>query len=343
MTTTITVDGLTVEYTASYPYVTLSVSFRVPDSVPFIGGKSYSLGRVSLALHQTEIELPIHEGPLSGNLVFTLNPAQCSFAIRGVVTLGPLRWVIGPTFAVYMTPFRLKEPSWSANPVILDPAIVQAKVNSATAANAGSRTGAPLLRNDAATQQELRSLFAFCGAGDFVDQMTATARHLGEVVRAKKLESKTGTADAADTFDPNMLVAFAINLEAGAGFGLSGAYGVYFTTQDGDFGCFGSYSIDAGLIASLAAGLVGFCYWSEGGNDAKGNFGGLNLFATIEGGEGLTVGFTVYWPEDSPLHVTDWQPCGVGFSVGAGLGFPVNFFVGNSNTIINIKPPPMQS
>jgi hypothetical protein len=336
---TISLDGLSVEYTVAYPYVSLDVSFRVPDGIPFVGGKSYSLGRVALTLVQTSVDLPIDAGPLSGSIRFNLDPSRCSFSIGGHVKLGPWRWNIGPGFAMYMTPFSLAEPSWSVNPVILDPAAFQARINSAPVGSVGSCAGAVQLQNDPATQQAIRSVFAFCGAGDFVDQMTATARHLGEGLRARQSARGSDTAAAADAYDPNMLVAFAVGLEGGAIVGLSGAYGIYFTTVSGDFGSFGSFAIDAGIIGEFAGGVVGFVYWAEGGNDAKGNFGGLNGFVTLEAGEGLSVGLTVYWPEDKPLHVTDDSPCGMGFTLGPGVGLPVNFFVGNSDTFLTARSP----
>lgn len=336
---TVTVDGLSVEYRVAYPYVSLEVSFRVPDGIPLVGGKSYPLGRVTLTLAESSVKLPIDAGPLSGSIRFELNPSRCSFAIVGHVELGPWQWTIGPHFAAYMTPFRLAEPPWSVNPVILDRAAFQARINSAAVQDVGSRAGASQLQNDPATQQAIRSLFAFCGAGDFVDQMTATARHLGEVVRAKKLARAGETVAAADAFNPDMLVAFAVNFEGALGLGLTAAYGIYFTSVSHDFGTFGSIALDLGIIAEFAGGLAGFCYWAEAGNDAKGNFGGLNAFVAFEAGEGLSVGAALFWPEDKPLHVTDPSPCGIGFTLDPSVGLPVNFFVGNSDTFLNAGPP----
>ena len=42
-TVSVFVDGLSIEYTVEYPLVSVKVSFRVPDAVPIVGGKFYSL------------------------------------------------------------------------------------------------------------------------------------------------------------------------------------------------------------------------------------------------------------------------------------------------------------
>jgi hypothetical protein len=338
---TITVDVISVDYSVNYPFLSLAVNFAVPDNIPIIGGKSYYLGGGSIYLGNTQIGIPFEEGPLSASITFNLNASACSFSVQGWIKISPFwYWSIGPGSASYATPFSLAEPPWSSNPVKLDPAALQAQIDSAQAGQAGSRTGAPSLRNDPQTQQQIRSLFEFCGAGGFVDQMIATAQHL-QVMRAKQLAAQRASGNiAAAEFDPNMLIAFAVNVEGGAGLGLSAAYGIYFTSQSGDFGTFGSGAIDLGFIAELAGGLAGFVYWAQNGKSALDNFSGLNGFATIEAGDPVSCGVTFYWPEDAPLHLTDDSPCGIGFSLGAGLGLPVNFFVGNSDTIINVQAPP---
>jgi hypothetical protein len=330
--TAIIVDVISIDYSVNYPFILLSANFVVPGNVPFMGGKSYYLGGGLLYLQNTEINIPFEEGPVSASIQFKLNPCTCSFSVQGWVKIARY-WSIGPGSAPYMTPFSLVEPPWSSNPVKLDRATLQAKIDSAPAGRVGSRSRAPSVRNNPETQKALRTLFEFCGAGGFVDQMIGTAKHL-RAMRVHQLATRRASGNvSALEFDPNILIAFAVN-------GLNGAYGIYFTSQSGDFGTFGSGAVDLGFIAELAGGLAGFCYWAEGGKTALDNFSGLNGFVTIKAGEVLSVGVTFYWPEDAPLHVSNNSPCGIGFNLGPGFGLPVNFFVGNSDTIDSLQAPP---
>ncbi len=336
----IIVDVIQIDYTLNYPFISLDVKFVVPDQIPFYGGKSYYIGGGTLSLDSIQVDIPIDLGVVSGDLTFSLDPSRCTFSVGGYVKLaGIWTWQIGSDIP-YMTPFHLTEPSWSSNPVKLDPGKFQAKIDAVPNDHTGLSAGARSLRNDAETQRQIRSLFEFCGAGAVLDQMIAAPNHL----KAARIEQRDQFRDTKSgrpaEFDSNMLVAFGANLQGGVLGGLTGAWGLYFTTKDGDWGTFGSVAIDVGLIVELSGGLAGFCYCAEDGKTAEENFSGFNAFAAIDGGEIVSVGVTLYWPEDNKANPVYPSPCGIGFALGLGMGFPLNFFIGNSYTILSAEPPP---
>src|SRR5262249_55455895 len=149
---------------------------------------------------------------------------------------------------------------------LLDAAMLQAQINAARDNQVGSDTSTIPLQNDPATQQALRRLLQFFGADGLIDRMIGIAQHLAGA-RARRLASAAEADDplvaarAAEAADGDALIALAIGATGGAGFGVSGSYGIYFTST-GDFGTFGSVSLNAGILVELAAGPLALFYWA---------------------------------------------------------------------------------
>jgi hypothetical protein len=116
---------------------------------------------------------------------------------------------------------------------------------------------------------------------------------------------------------------------------------VYFTSG-GDYGAYGGYAVEWGIIGELSGGLTFHVYWPDSGKSAKENFGGFNGFVAADVGiESLSGGLALYWPKNDFFSPTPSPaPCGVGVVAGYGVGLPINFYVGNSRTFLGVQPPP---
>lgn len=335
------IDPISIDFEVNYPNISFDIDFVVPNWVPNYSGTRYHIWSGSISYVNPEIQIPIEiDGfaGVSGTINIALDFSRSSISVSGSVNVFGFSTTLGPVLIPYATTIVFPPASWSGNTFTLDPATLQAKINAASGQNTGTSQGATGLRNDPDTQQQLRSLFEFFGAGNFIDEMINSMQSVGRPQKPRLVPTNT-EAMLTENFDTDMLVAFAANMGGGAVASLSGAYGIYFTTVSGDWGTFGSVSIGAGFIAELALNIVGFCYWAEGGKTAKENFNGLNFFAAIEAGDPVSVGLTFYWPEDSILHISDKSPCGIGFGLGGGIGLPLNVYVGNSDTILNAHAP----
>ncbi|HET6893014.1 MAG TPA: hypothetical protein VFH31_18055 [Pyrinomonadaceae bacterium] len=343
----IDIGPITIESSVNFPNISFDVVFVVPDKIPFVGGKKYDLGGSSISLENPSVDLPFSEGPISGDIRFTLDTSHCEFTVAGSLQLKipevhTWSWHIGPESVRYMTPFSLTEPSWSVNPVKLDPGTLQSKVNSAPIK---SDLGAgQSLRNDTATQNLIRGFFMFAGAEGFVEQSIQSAQwiageHSAQITRAAAVGSGTGAAQQTKSVSGPVLIGFALGGTGGAIFGGAGSFGLFFTS-DADFGYFGTVALDFGLVAEISVGFTGLVYWPDAGKSAEQNFSGWNGFVAVDAGEGITGGLAIYWPEDAPMSVTSSTPCGVSVSVGPGAGFPVNFVIANSYTLEDVNPPP---
>ena len=343
------------DYSINYPSVSFEVSIVIPDNIPVVGDKRYDLGGTSISLQNPSATFPISLGPLSGQITFALDTTHTDFSVSGgidldvtaySVTVYSHHWDIGPASFQYMKPFILTEPYWSVNPEKIDPGALQAAINGAPDSKVHSAGGATALRNDPATQELIRGLLLFAGAEGFVDQMTSYAQRISDS-RSRMLTRAAGagsgsavTPQSAQTTSGDALIAFALGISAGAVAGLTGAYGLYFTTSGSDFGTFGSLGLDIGLLGEISVGPTALIYWPDAGLSAKECFGGNNGFVGFDAGELFTGSLTIYWPEDTLTQVTSFVPSGVGIGVGAGGGLPFNFFVGNSDTLLMQTPPP---
>jgi hypothetical protein len=335
-----------IDYSLNFPSISFDVLLVVPHKIPVEGGKKFHLGGGSISLEKPSLDLPFSEGPVSGDIRFTLDTSRCEFTVSGSVKLKiPLvhtwRWHIGPESIRYMTPFALTEPPWSVNPEKLVLGDLQSAVSSAPDSNVKSDKGAGLhMRNDAVTQGLIRGFLTFAGAEGFIDQTIKSAQWIAEEHSAQMSKVVSGgSASGAD--HPgfgDVLIGLAVGATGGVVLGASGAYGFYFTSE-GDYGFFGTVAVDFGILAELSAGLVTLFYWPDAGQTAKQNFSGWNGVVAIEGGEGVSLGLGIYWPEDAPMDSISGTPCGIGISISAGFGIPVNFYIGNSDTFLNVNPP----
>jgi hypothetical protein len=338
------------DYSISYPSISFEVSIVIPDNIPVVGDKRYDLGGTSISLQNPSVTFPVSIWPLSGQITFALDTTHTEFSVSGEidldVTVYSHDWPIGPAYFQYMKPFILTEPYWSVNPEKIDAGALQAAINGAPDSKVHSAGGATALHNDPATQELIRGLLLFAGAEGFVDQMTSYAQRISDsrsrmLTRAAGAGSESATSQqSAQTTSGDALIAFALGMSAGAVAGLTGAYGLYFTTSGSDFGTFGSLGLDIGLLGEISVGPTALIYWPDAGLSAKECFGGNNGFVGFDAGELFTGSLTIYWPEDTLTQVTSFVPCGVGIGVGAGGGLPFNFFVGNSDTLLMQTPPP---
>jgi hypothetical protein len=346
----VVVGVLEIDYSVAYPAVSFDLSIVVPDQVPVVGGKRYGLGGTSISLENPSVRIPISEGPLSGFIDFTLNTSRAEFSVGGEVDLDVTvyshSWPIGPKRVRYMNRLVLVEPPWSVNPIKIPGEALQAAVNSAPDNQIIPDSGASNLRNDSATQAMIRGLLTFAGAGHLVDNMIAAAQKIGAAIASQTVQRAAVGAAAGGTGQTSaatsdVLIAFGMGIAGGAVVGASASRGVYFTSG-GDYGAYGSYSIDIGMIAELSAGNTLHVYWPDAGKSAKDNFNGCNVLVAVDVGiEVFSGGVAVYWPTNADsLTVTSNVPCGVGLNLGLGVGLPVNFYIGNSQTFLGIVPAP---
>ena len=344
--TLIRLDLVEIDYNVAYPEVDFSVAFIAPNNIPFIGGKRYDLGSTSLSLENTATAIPFSSGPLSVRITLTLDVNRCEVTVGGNADFDVLvhtyHWDIGPTSFEYLGPFILPEPPWSVNPVKVDPAALQAAINSAPDDRVKSGGGATSLRGDPATEAEVRCLLQFTGAGHFADQMIRSAQSIKEtrlrVLGSGAVES-VAAARALGGADTEVIVGLAIGLTGGVVLGLGGAYGLYFTSG-GEIGTFGTFALDAGVMATLSLSASFLIYWPDEGLSAMDCFTGNNGFVAIDLDVGVSLGVSLSWPEDSMNTLESSVPCGIALSAGGGVGLPLNFYIGNSVTFLSAAPPP---
>ncbi len=336
-------------FDVNYPNIDMQIDLVIPHDIPEVGGKQYTLKQFSLSILDPTITIGVDLHLFGGSITVGLDFTTCEVQVSGKVELDVVkkfRWNVGPASIQYMTPLLLLEPSWSVNPVTVDQATLEAAVKAAPQSSTASKAG-PSVASDSATQELLKAIFYFAGAGTFIDDM------LDALTVANTNLQRDASADpnhpANQSSGPKsggVLFAFGFTGTGGGLGGLSGGCGIYFTTDaltgDGYCGYFGTAALVFGFISELSLGGCAMMYWPDAGQSSVACFDGYNLFASVDAGEIACGAITLSWPEKSDkggVKVTSNAPCGVGVALGAGAGFPVNFFAGNSKTWIDVNPP----
>ena len=329
-------------YDVNFPTIDFGLELKVPSHIPEYGGKTYNIQSFSLSLDDPSTTISIDVVVFSGSVTVGLNFPRCEIQVSGEVSLDLIvkhyHWKVGPANISYMTPLVFAEPSWSVNPEILDPAALQAAVNSAPPP--GSSSGPPMA-NDAATKAKIVALLTFGGAAGLITDLIAGAVKLsGDLQRDLASQPEHPLAKLMAGSSGGVVIAFGTGASIGVGIAGSAAYGFYVTT-DGDFGYYGSVALGLGLVVELSAtALSAIVYWPDAGQTALDCFEGKNFFISADAGDFVCGSVTVSWPESSDDTTLSNVPCGVAVGVGVGGGIPLNFFFGNSQTWINLKPPP---
>lgn len=341
MSTLINLGIAAVSYEVNYPNIDCEIDLEIPHGIPKVGGKKFELEKFSLSLQDPTITIPVDLlDLLKGSITVGLDFTRCEIQVSGEVKLDVIvktfHWKIGPANIPYMNPLSLTEPSWSVNPLLLDASKLQAAINSAPPQL--NQSGPPV-QNDSATQAALKALLTFAGAGNLIDNLTTGVNNYTvnlQQALASRPDHPIARALAASA--GGALFAFGISGTGGVGLGGSGACGIFMMTG-GDCGYYGSTALDLGFIGELSLGGCCIVYWPDAGQNALQCFKGNNAFVAIDGGELVCGSLTFSWPESSDKTILSKAPCGVAVGVGAGLGFPVNFFYGNSHTWLDLNPP----
>jgi hypothetical protein len=339
----IDLDVVKLSYDVKFPTIDFDVDIDVPKEVPEVGGKSWRLKSFSLNVADPKITIPVDAKFFDGSVSVELNFERCEINISGEVSLDvgvkKFRWHIGPEHCEYVKPLSLKEPSWSVHPQVLDSAKVQTQVNNALPR---TKPAPPSIRKDLEAKAKLVELLIFHGAVHLIEILTkAAADFAKDMMRNAEGEVEGKPSDSPGT----ILLAVGGSASIGFGAGAAGARGFY-VTSGADFGVFGTTGFDVGFIAELSAGLCFLVYWSDEHQTAEDCFRGNNLFVTVDCGEGVSVSVTLSWPEPAdaesivPENPTTANPCGVAFSLGPGVGSPLNFAIGNSRTWADLTLPP---
>lgn len=338
MSQILTFENFEVDYDVSFPNISIEVYFVAPK---LLGGKRYDLGGGSLSVQNPSFTIPVSLGPLSGSITLSLKPPQ--MCIGGSISFDALvhtyHFPIGTVCFNYTSPVVLAEPPWSVHPAIIDQASLQKRINNS---HRKSGSGATHITNDPTTQAIMRGLFEFVGLGDFVGKMIAQAQNLVGYQKMARLASEGAKLDAAtpasDREGGELLIAFAAGPELGALVGLSGLFGLYFTSNS-DYGMFGSMAAEVGLVYEISLNVVWIFFWADAGQSPKQNFAGNNGVIGINAGELMTGSLAVCWPEDEAQNLLSATPCGFAAGAGIGGGLPVNFYVANSTTWTKVTAP----
>lgn len=332
-----------ISFDVNYPNITGEIDLEIPHKIPKIGGKTFKLDSFSLSLSNPQVTISIPIEFFKGSITVELDTTNCTVQVSGEVEIDVFhykdKWPVGPISIPYMIPLSLPEPSWSVNPTILNATTLQSSINSAPPSQTASATG-PTLQNDDATKAELAAIFLFHGAETFIADLIAIAVKLvgnySPALAAKAGKTREAALDASSS---GVLIGFGFGATGGLMVGGAGGTGLFFTPS-GDYGYYGSAALGSGVIGELSGGCVAFLYWGDAGKSALENFSGANFFLSLDAGEGLAGGGTLSWPMDEVGgKVIGNDPCAIGMTVGIGVGFPVNFFMGNSNTWAKLDPP----
>ena len=343
--TTVNLEVVEFKFDVNFPTIDCEVELEIPKAIPKEGGKKFKLKKFSLSLDNPKVTIPIDVELFGGSLTVELNTSRCEIDVSGEVMLDVIvkkyHWKIGPAHISYMTPLRLVEPIWSSNPVIYDPATLQAKLSAASSKNSGTNSGTSV-HNDSATQTLLKTLFTFCGAGTLIDDMIGSAGRLANAAPSAALNAetpRTAQASSSGTQHGNWVVGFGVGGTGGAAIGGTAGSGFFFTS-DGDYGYYGTAGAGLGVIEELGVSATCFVYWPDAGQSGADCFKGFNWFITFDGGEGVSGSLTISWPCTSHDLIMTSRACGIGVGVGLGGGLPMNFLVGNSDTWVAMNPPP---
>jgi hypothetical protein len=330
----------TVSFEVNYPTIDGEVDLEIPHGIPKVGGKKFKLDKFSLSLQDPTITIPLNLEFFGGSVTIGLDFSSCEVQVSGKIKLDVIvkkyHWEIGPASIPYMNPLTLAEPSWSVNPVSLDASTLQSLINSAPPQI--NKSGPPV-RNDSATQAELSALLTFAGAGNLIENLTTAANTFtANLQQDMATRPDHPLARALSASAGGALLAFGVSGTGGVGIGGAGACGIFVTTG-GDCGYYGSAALDLGFILELSGGACAVVYWPDASENALQCFEGNNAFVSIDGGELVCGSLTFSWPENSDLTILSDAPCGVAVGLGFGVGFPVNFFYGNSHTWVDLNPP----
>lgn len=326
---TVNISLLEVTFDMNYPNVHISVDLKEP-----ITGKRLHIESFDLSLNYSQVSIPIDEAPFHGVIDFGLNPASCEIVIGGEIEfkLGLIhkKWTVGPAHIPYATPVAFPKPDWTLTVPTASSEKMQAEINAAGPERKKKVSG-PAVDNSPATKIALQSLLSFFGAGGFIADLQAIAKH----VSAHRTVGRLAANPELEAGDDEVIMAFGVTTTGGIVVGGGLAFGIYVTTS-GDCGLFGTVQLDFGFIAELSAGGMFAEYWPADGQSAMDNFKGSNALIAIDGGEGVSVGLTIAWPANgNDIKPT---PCGFALNLGVGGGLPVNLVTAYSYTTTDLHP-----
>jgi hypothetical protein len=336
---------LALDFSVDFPSVNFDCSFTGSGVVPT---GPFQLGSVAVSWDPTTLVIPVSlDLPLSGELDFALDRDSTEVVVTGYLDFVFDKVRLGDITIPYMRPLRLPEPSWSVNPVKLDGQAVQAGIDAVPVDRYRGDSGAQSLTTDEMTQDLLRGVLTFAGAASFLDDMVAVAQQIRDA-RERTLREATPHAAAGDGASVDVLLAIMFGDTKALTAGVSSGGGIYIVS-DATFGIFGSVAVDYGVIASLSLGLSFLVYWPVKDQTtgktltAVEAFSGWNFFMAGDIDIGVGVGAALYWPASGPDKPVSSTICGIGISVGAGVGAPANFYSGNSDTALGLTLGPYLS
>jgi hypothetical protein len=169
------------------------------------------------------------------------------------------------------------------------------------------------------------------------ETMTAMLRTLLWLVNgdytAAVQQSAAQLAEQDEAFDPkNLLLAIGLSGQAGIGYGIEGAIGVYFT-GNGEVGWFGSTGVIIGVLAGIGVAVPLYIYWT-GVKGFTGTSVGINIGAGKGFGPkcpfGVSATASLYWSVNPP---TGYAPSGLCIALGIGISpIPVTGYVSFGKT-----------